>query len=168
MRKNNAYFIVSGVLSIVAAIGYAYIALLCFILGVFAGAFESGSEAEGVSLYSSTAFLVYMILALVVCVVSIFLAVVFLKNRKKTHDELRQKNGLIITAIVLSFILGGILIGVIALMGYLNTDEGVNVETVGTSDGVEEKLRNLKEMLDRGEISQEEYDEMRKKILDDF
>lgn len=179
MKKNNTYLFVSAVLAIIAAVGAVFGALI-YLLYYFSldslGTLElSDGSTVSASKFSSL-FLALFFIFLVLALILIFMAYVFMKNKNKSYEELHQKSGQLVTAIVLAFIFGGILIGVLALVGYLQKNDGetVQFETATTSttetsaEALEEKLKSLKDLLDRGEITQAEYDQMREDALKKF
>ena len=178
MNKKNSWFLATGVLSILGAVGVGIGAIVILsMIGMIPPEGIEITTPEGTTeiLPYATLTSIFIILAIVLVVilaVLIFNAVVFLKNRSKTYEELHEHSGLIITAIVLSFIAGGVVCGILGLVGYTSkpAEETVsNASTIVTQTeetNVSAKLKELKELKDSGVISDEEYEAKRKDILD--
>ena len=116
------------------------------------------------------AFIFLAVLMFAFMAVLIFCASVYLKNSSKTYEELHSSKK-IVAAIVLSFLFGGVLIGVFGLIGYLTEPSPTTSasQTVETSNpDISSKLQQLKEMKDSGIISEEEFEEKKKDILNNF
>ena len=116
-------------------------------------------------------FTFFAIFMLACMVILICCAVIYLKNASKSYQELHKSSKGIITAIVLSFLFGGFLTGIFGLLGYITnpiqtTQEPANSQS--TSKDINSRLEQLKEMKDGGIISDEEYENKKKEILNDF
>ena len=108
-------------------------------------------------------FLVYMILAIIFCVVGITVGVLTLKRLKvaKTKNEMLS---LSILCLIFCNIISGILL---LCMEDKDFDENFVEAPQGNSiNKLEEKLLKLEKMKNDGLITQEEYVELRKKAID--
>jgi len=172
--KKNGFFVAAGILSILGAVGMGIVTIV-MILSSFAarhGAFDTPTNPE-LQLSQGAVVILFSILAvlfLIFTIVSIINAVVYLKNTNKTYDQLHENSGKIITIIVLSFLIGGVVCGVLGLLGYvLKTNEPLKTETGIEanimSDELAKKLQQLKEMHDNNLISDEEYSKAREDVL---
>lgn len=181
--KKNVWFLVAGIISIIESVSCA-LATLIFVsligrVGDLPFYDEMGNPLAGEALELAqstmrTLLITCIVMMVIVLAFSIFQAVVYMKSSKLSHEEL--KKGLVITAIVFSFLSGGILTGVFGLLGYnekisqVQVSNTIDVTNVSTSnDGyekVKEDLQNLENLKKSGIISEEEYAQKRKDIID--
>lgn len=184
--KKNGYFLAAGILSILSSVVYA-IAIFAFggVINLikegnyqFIDEYGNPLTAEEIELLKSTLSTVYTVLSIgfAICIIfAIFQAVVYLKYSSKSYDEMRKSSGLVITAIVLSFLSCGILIGILGIMGYMlkpqQTQETiVDMPSSDTQnfDKIKTQLMELDELKKSGVISEEEYAEKRKDIINNM
>lgn len=183
--KRNGFFVAAGLLSIIEAIGTGIgMIIMLFSLIAFATLPNVGGNNVPVQVPSENlevprgvmiGILVFLLVFLIVCfALSIFCAKTYLKNSTKSYEQVHTNSGKIITVIVFSFIIGGVLCGVIGLLGYLTKNETesstVSTETTQTSSNEDfsRKLQQLKEMHDNGIISDAEYEKAREDVLKKF
>lgn len=100
----------------------------------------------------------------------IFGGVSFMKYSELNASEIKNKSGIIIFWIVLFFIFGGVITGVLALSAYVDSKE----EFIYNNDAKDEKLDNedkisklerLNKLHDDGLLSDEEFDSLKKDLL---
>ena len=198
-KKENGYFKAVSILSLVCAI-ITFVALVIVIVAVamdfeyFMTFFET-LENEGISnageILSRTEIVamfvmlcVYLASYVVVCIIA------FVKLRKYTYltnEEAKTYNGKIIAWVVVMFLFGGTILGIIMLMGYLNVtkvqiEQLSNDQEVGNSqntgetqmsealgsqdlDAMMERLEKLNKPKEMGGLSDEEYENLRKRIV---
>ena len=106
----------------------------------------------------------------------IFGGLEFMKFAEMTADDIMRNSTTIIIWIVVFFILGGIITGIVALVGYLDAKPEKNVnngttEVNGTinhldkDDILMEKLERLDKMHKDGLITDEEYNNLKNELL---
>lgn len=133
MQRKNGWFTATAILSIISTVGVFFSMIMIFYT---AGLFKSGNvsqfypeidsltpdekaqllaacKAVGSLLNGVGVFLIFAIAG------NIFSTVVYFQSISLSYDQLREHKGKVITAIVFSFICGGVLIGIFALLGYL-------------------------------------------------
>lgn len=192
MNKRNGWLLASGIISIIDAVLMGLTAFGCLILTLtyksIAADIPPDATIEGTVppdgfVYGLFAFLI--VLFLLFMTAAIVCSVIYLKNSSKSFDELHSNSGAIITAIVLSFLCCGWLVGLFAVLGY--TIRPVeSVQTAPNTAHVEpnsaytespkpnhaaseeaiKKLEDLKRLYDNGLLTEEEFKEKKKEYLD--
>ena len=135
---------------------------------------------KGSSLYK-TAGILAIIFGVIMCmgfilvipalvgIAMIFGGVSFMKYADMSAKELQSKNIMIICWIVLFFIFGGVITGVLALTAYVdskenfdyNNDVSVNIE----DNDVISKLDRIAKLHDEGLLTDEEYKNLKEEIV---
>ena len=190
-RKQNGFYIAVAVLLFIA-IGVMSIIVFVSIYIMAIGpelaettAQESGGTVEDSSsvLVGSMAFL--LVYALISIGFNIFLAIFFLKHSRMTNLEADRSYNACLTWTIISFFTSGLLVGGLALGGLLSIqkkqkDNLANVQSVQPAapieqnsstqqlDRLQSELLKLSNMKNSGVITEEEYNEMRKKVIKDF
>ncbi len=187
--KKNVWFTVSGVLTILTSITFVIAGIICggSIALVKSSEFKwedqygnplAGEELLAAQNAAALLLTIVTIIMLVFAVLAIFQAVVYMKYASKSREEVKQHSGLIITAIVLSFLTAGILVGIFGILGYQNigtqsTNSNVhevsNVVEVKENPDAYEKVKKELADLDRlkasGLVNDEEYKQKRQDII---
>lgn len=183
MNKRNGWFLASGIISIIDAVVMGFLSFF-FLIGTIAVNnidIPSNNVEEnlppqqvltGIYVFLIILFLLFMTAA-IVC------SVIYLKNSKRSFDEMHKHSASVVTAIVLSFLCCGWIVGLFAVLGYTMrpSNEYVSetktesqpieqVEPAINSDTAVEKLEQLKKLYDQGLISEEEFNEKKKSYLE--
>ncbi len=159
MNKRNGWFLASGIISIIDAVVMGFLSFF-FLIGTIA--------VNNLIIL----FLLFMTAA-IVC------SVIYLKNSKRSFDEMHKHSASVVTAIVLSFLCCGWIVGLFAVLGYTMSPSNEYVSETKTesqpieqvepainSDTAVEKLEQLKKLYDQGLISEEEFNEKKKSYLE--
>lgn len=187
MKRNN-WFLASGILSIIEAVGclFALFSLVSVVVAISNGTLTaediSGIVGASYTIEVLKSMVIYMLFFIILAGASaVFTSVVYFKNMNRKLNEM--KKGLVITAIVFSFIFSGILVGVLALVGYNSLSKSEQVtQTYSTNNGevyindnttpaeseTATRLKKLERMKADGLITEEEYNEQRKKIISEL
>lgn len=174
--KKNVWFLVCGILSIIEAVAMGLMTVIFF---VFSSMIKSGdfndlfTDPQYTLTQQELDMMASMlngmaIFMLIMLAVAIFCAVVYLKYRNKTPQEIKTKSGLILTAIVLSFFVGGILVGIFGVLGYNKVNEEKTETFVAgesSSKDLKSKLDELNKVKEAGMISEEEYAKKREDLI---
>lgn len=182
MKTKNNWFLAAGIVSIIEAVVIAVLIPVCACL---LPVIKSGNfDISKITHYYpelTVEMLVVMITFLLVfisfqAIALIFVSTVYLKSVNKNSEEIKKSSAILITAIVLSFVFGDLLVGAFALAGFLTKPKSELAEEKtqdvvsesNNSDSLESKLLHLKTMKDSNMISEEEYKKMREDLLNTF
>lgn len=174
--KKNVWFLVCGILSIIEAVAMGLMTVIFFVFSsmIKSGAFNDLFTDPQYTLTQQELDMMASMLngmaifMLIMLAVAIFCAVVYLKYRSKTPQEIKAKSGLILTAIVLSFFVGGILVGIFGVLGYNKVNEEKTETFVAgesSSKDLKSKLDELNKVKEAGMISEEEYAKKREDLI---
>lgn len=186
--KRNVWYLVTGILNIVGAVSSFISALVMIIMGssMFTMLVEGEIDpsimtAEDIEImqmmegFFTAFYYVMIVLILAQIVISIFASIKFIK-----FSATNEKSSSVVLWIVLTFIFCGILNGILAVVGYINCDENVAPVAVSNShsggqqaqlNGVPvysnlNQLKDLQKLRDENVITEEEYEAMRVRILE--
>lgn len=186
--KKNVWFLVCGILSILVSVSFL---IVSFIFGSSIALIKSGqldftdengapltgAELEAAQSLCVTVFTVLVVFMIILLAMAIFQSVVYLKYFSKSREEVKGHSGLIITAIVFSFLSAGILVGVFGILGYNNIgsqENSSNVHEVTSEtviqnpevyESVKKGLEDLDRLKENGLINEEEYKQKRQDII---
>lgn len=186
--KRNIWYLVTGILNIVGAVSSFISALVMIIMGssMFTMLAEGEIDPslmtqEDIELmqmmegFFTAFYYVMLILILAQIVVSIFASIKFIR-----FSATNEKSSSAVLWVVLTFIFCGILNGILAIVGYINCDENVAPVTVRPAQSSEQQeqvnavpvysnlnqLKDLQKLRDENVITEEEYETMRVRILE--
>ena len=186
--KRNIWYLVTGILNIVGAVSSFISALVMIIMGssMFTMLTEGEIDPslmtqEDIELmqmmegFFTAFYYVMLILILAQIVVSIFASIKFIR-----FSATNEKSSSAVLWVVLTFIFCGILNGILAIVGYINCDENVAPVTVSPAQSSEQQeqvnavpvysnlnqLKDLQKLRDENVITEEEYETMRVRILE--
>ncbi len=175
-KKKNIWFYISGIVSAVMA-GITYfgtvLAILLAVVVYSTGGINDilGQLPEDVEI--SVAFITFVTIILicvfaVVAIVNTICAKKCFDFAKLDKDELLNEKSKLITVIILQFIMGSVITGVLSLVGFLSVTETLTAPRVNSDSSVEQKLINAKNLFESGTITEEEYKKLREDILNKF
>lgn len=153
----------------------------CFILAILVLAFE----VLELSLYiyaRDTGNIIYNSISVAL---DIYVLVIFAKLKDKSMDELVKNQKLLLTTAIITIFASSLLVMIFAFMAYNNlnrynfekqtkeNDSTIPVEKVEEKEVLpaEElvvRLKTLQKMKDDGEITEEEYEQLKEKMINDF
>lgn len=171
-ERKNVWYLVSGILSILACAGYfivAIVAINCLSIdyGSLTGEIYSDIELQAIK----TTFTTLLILAIIWLGLSIFSSIIFMKSYSAINKEGIPKKGSIITATVFAFLSVSLLSGIFAVIGLCakpqQVEEKKNSQNQNKSvEMLDDQLNKLKKMYEDGLIDEEEYKKLRLKAID--
>lgn len=170
-NNRNVWFIIAGVFSAISAAGM-YLATIIMIFGAVAAAtvkpdqpIETEAPEPGTTFAAAVGVLIFLIfLFAIIAIISTICSKKCFDFSKLSKEGLLESKSKVILIIVLLFLFGGLLTGVLALLGYILTTEEKS-EVVAPSGSVEEKLKKLETMYEQGLISEEEHKKAREEVL---
>lgn len=177
--KKNVFYLITGILSFVNAFSGIVGAICMLVVGsglmdiVFQ---EVAMTAEDMAILSEMSELYsvmyYFLIAMVL--IQIIVCVLIGVNMIKFSNT-NEKSGKVILWTVMSFLFSGIVAGVLAIVGYTNggteatvTNNNSENQAVNSSSSISEKLKNIQKLREENAITEEEYERMRLKILEDL
>jgi len=181
MKKKNSYFMASTIISVISALG-SFISFLVFsfissVADSMGPEYFETAEDYAVFLKMKPMFSLFTIIMIIAFAGAIFTSIVYFIKMNKSSKEIVNSKGIIIAAIIISFLTSGVLVGVVGIVGFNNAQK--ELETLNQSDGVVEvesnsyveagvKLETLNEFKEKGLINEKDYDAQKSKILEDL
>ena len=171
-ERKNVWYLVSGILSILACAGYFIVAIvaingLSIDYGSLTGEIYSDIELQAIK----TTFITLLILAIIWLGLSIFSSIIFMKSYSVINKEGIPKKGLIITATVFAFLSVSLLSVIFAVIGLCVKPQQEDELKVSQNQNksvemLNDQLNKLKKMYEDGLIDEEEYKKLRLKAID--
>ncbi|WP_025724405.1 SHOCT domain-containing protein [Acholeplasma granularum] len=130
------------------------------ILGSLVTSFYIVFIGQMIFMFNSGAGFSTITLFIVLIIVSLYILVFIRFNQAKTNSLMKTE---IIIYSIAFIITGNILAGVFGLVGALSQDSNT---TNNNESSIEQKLKDLDNLFDKGLISLEEYQERRRRIIE--
>ncbi len=155
---------------------------VCFVLAIIVLAFE----VFELSLYIYAKDTGYIIYDSISVALDIYILIIFAKLKDKSMDELIKNQKLLLTTAILTIFASSLLVMIFAFMSYNNLNRYAFAKQVASEDStipvekVEEKqevlpaeelvsrLKTLQKMKENGEITEDEYEKLKEKMINDF
>lgn len=181
MKKKNTFFMVSAIISVVSAVSAFISSIMFAFLNTVADTMgpEYFETAEEYALFLEIKPMFSLLAGLMVITLAgaIFTSIVYFKKMKQSSENIVKSQGLIMAAIIISFITSGVLVGVFGIVGLNNakrevenTNQAVEIIEEKPNGYVEAgfKLEKLNELKEKGLISEEDYSTQKSKILENL
>ena len=172
MAKRNNYFYASAILTVVLASIEILAAVLA--ISIFYSTKESIiaglSDPDRID-FIQGAVVTTTVISLVMGALSIVVGCFFFSFAKYTQQQVNDRTAFIVIMVILQIIFGGLIACAISVAGLISGREGemakINYDKAYQTS-VEERLKKLKGLYDENLVDEEEYQKLRKQILDEF